>query len=866
MINFVEKQTGNVYNGGVPYIHWFDGIQSIGLNYSKSFIILSDTDTLSVKLESEVFFLVDDNKLNEFVTLRNKEYLDLSKITSNTIQLDGVQYQDKYLFNFNIIAKGKYVGEVTEIFTINGEQFLVGADFNDENESLSINLKNFGMDIPNEIQRAIYNQNIHEQKTDYVLLNRKFKELLNEYINTIANKGSYKSLINSLKWFEYGDLVEIFEYWRHDEPTRKILSKNDISQYINEKIEYIISAFQKTTYISLCCALTNYKTEDGQIVYIPETEGKIHSEPNPLVDNVSMKWTRDEMSLKMVLLGNFFATYFMPIHLDLIHSTVEDVVFSDTIKVAYLPKFERFDYIDNLPIIKCKLDKLYHLDNVEVFTNSDTPFGLIHTGTASDPFTIEDNDLEIFGVDLENDETQDIYLQQRLMTKHFNGIGAVIPFKCKLLNVSNGNYITDAKIYVYRNGTLIFDRDTDKINHTPTDNCVNIDFNILLQETGSYTVQIIFNRTDGCTYTKTFEFVVDGERNQNINLFKLVERYDGFEDKRMNFSIEKWIEDAEGDVALPFGNIADYVIDPVKDNYLRTYKQFFASNYSALKEKVHLNQVIIVKHNEEVVPEDVKVTFTNTDGTGMIYTFPDMLNQPDMKWYCTQKYRDIDYPGNKIIAEMDGKIDTYWFGINIGNVGDKKTIEYKIDTVEDEANVWISNQFIPYFYTLKKAGDIEISEQMLKDLTPEEIYRKQNSQDVYEIEKDDVVCFLPELKCINRPDDFMWKFICVTTNEEITPITFRNEKHYKDLTKLIPSDNILKLSEEEYAELQKNYQSILPEKLIREFPTILQPLFGRFDFSILPSAGYYDVILNYKLDKNGTNNTRTISSNFLIKK
>ena len=51
------------------------------------------------------------------------------------------------------------------------------------------------------------------------------------------------------------------------------------------------------------------------------------------------------------------------------------------------------------------------------------------------------------------------------------------------------------------------------------------------------------------------------------------------------------------------------------------------------------------------------------------------------------------------------------------------------------------------------------------------------------------------------------------------------------------------------------------------FPAILQPLFGRYDFSILPDAGYYDVVFNYKLDDQEENNqTKTISSQFIISK
>jgi hypothetical protein len=50
------------------------------------------------------------------------------------------------------------------------------------------------------------------------------------------------------------------------------------------------------------------------------------------------------------------------------------------------------------------------------------------------------------------------------------------------------------------------------------------------------------------------------------------------------------------------------------------------------------------------------------------------------------------------------------------------------------------------------------------------------------------------------------------------------------------------------------------------FPTILQPLFGRYDFRRLINPGYYDITLNYKLNDNSNDITKIISSQFIIEK
>ena len=452
MIRFIDVNTGNVYNGSTPYVHWFEGKQSVGLNYDKQIVFLTDSKCVCIKMNSEVFSLVDENMLQYYFTEEgkptqqtffDKKYFDLDVLKTKHISKTGnsENYQDGYyLYCFNIIAQGKYVGEVTDSFFINGEEFTIGADFYDENEILGINLSNFGLDLSNEVQRAIYEKDINEQKPDYVLLNRKLKELLNEYINVLANKGSYKSLINSLNWFEYGELTKIYEYWKQTEPNRDYLSKRELTQYINQNTQNIINSQTKTTFVGISCALDKITKNNGKIVYensIDESDVNTNpisliNEPNPKLENVGMMWSKDAMSLKMTLLHNFFATYFLPIHLDLIHTTLENTIYTNTIKINSAPLLERFDRFDGIDTFKCDLKDIYYLDNVETYTNLNTPFGYIHNSNLNE----EDAELDIIGVDLEFfDHTgmaSEDDILKAYMLQFYKGIGAVIPFNCVL--------------------------------------------------------------------------------------------------------------------------------------------------------------------------------------------------------------------------------------------------------------------------------------------------------------------------------------------------------------------------------------------------------------------------------------------------
>ena len=120
------------------------------------------------------------------------------------------------------------------------------------------------------------------------------------------------------------------------------------------------------------------------------------------------------------------------------------------------------------------------------------------------------------------------------------------------------------------------------------------------------------------------------------------------------------------------------------------------------------------------------------------------------------------------------------------------------------------------------------------------------------------MCFLPNMRCLRRPSHFMWKFICQTNNTEIVPQTFRRG----DMT-ILPEDH----SERPGVILEKLKTNDNVNKDKQPFPTIVQPLFGRYDFRILPSFGYYDVIFNYKLDdQEDKNHTTTISSQFILSK
>lgn len=873
MIKFVDINTGDVYDGDKPYVHWFDDVQSVGLNYSKTFLFVTDEGrTGEVHLDSDCFAIVDDYELQKAATenFNGKDFVDLSKITTKKAYINGTRYTDLgsnvAIFQFTVIAYGKCVGEVRDEFSIifNGKKhtFTIGADFYDENEALGINLSNLGQDVNNEIQRAIYEKNIYEDNPDYILLNRKYKELLNEYINIIANKGSYKSLINSLNWFEYGDLTKIYEFWRYGQGDNVFLSRQDITQYVNSVTEQLLSSMQKTTYISIACAMQKMKEESimGKIGYDDGKENdKIVSylkEPVPELENVALYWTRNEMSLKMVLLGNFFATYFMPIHLDLIHSTIEDVVYTNTIKMLSDPLMWRFDNYDGINKFRLHVEKVYHLTNVETWTNIKTPFGYIHNTKNS--LTEEDAKLPILGVDLEEDTTQDqICRLKTYMMQHFKGIGVVIPFNCTLYNVFGTNVITDGEIRIYKNGVELDDyrRETQAINNEADPNNpgeIHINFNILLREIGKYKVQIIFRRSDGVRYIKVVDFEVDEENHQTIEMYKLVAKSSADCDLNMP---NIWMngKDDKDTKNTSLSDLAKWVLNPVKSkNENKIYSQFISTPYNVDYENdsARANRVIIMRIKCDAngnIPGDVKNIKlkyagrinSNSQNIGQLIDWIKAKNQTKieekigLKWLMLNRYGEFIKNDSQYLASFGGENCVFLIGVDttfMNTVRNNRCI-IRFNGSHKDLTWWQRDMFIPYFYDLVKVGEMSLFDEVTKKYTDEEAFKMRIAENTYTIKQTDVVCFVPNLSSIKRPKDFQWKFVCKSTNDEITPKTYRSDNNDKS------------------------------------FPTILTPLFGRYDFATLPDPGYYDVILSYKLDDNQEeNNTVTISSQLLVEK
>lgn len=497
---FVDLNSGYLYDGSGQFIHWFSDEQSINLIYSHKIAIICESD-LKVNLNSDIFNVIDSSLLIE-----GAEYKNISKqeIISKPSYVSG---HNMHILYFTAMSKepGEFTTSVKLTDNDGNETYInLGADFYMEDESLYINLANLGVELPDAIQKAIYSVNINECHRDNITLNRKMKELLSNYWDMIANKGSYKSLLNTLKWFEWGDLIRIQEIWKHEDFGRVIYDDRSLCSILEDKYIDTLNNFSKTTHLAL------YVTMQELVA------NGYDSEKNPqLIDKVIEKWGKEDLSLKLCLLGNFYETYFMPIHLNLFHSTIENIVYTNTFKIINSNSFNRYDYITNIDTIKCnvKNNSSYILNNVQCQVGPNTIFGKQWEGEEYY------EDINIIGVDyIYNDEIKDDNELKTFYTQIFKGVGVIVPFHCEMM-ADEYDCITESILYL--NDNIV--KSHKIFNNIFKDNkyIFDINFNILFQKEGKNNISIQFKTNGSKLYTINLSIDIIDVSGMDIKAYKI---------------------------------------------------------------------------------------------------------------------------------------------------------------------------------------------------------------------------------------------------------------------------------------------------------------------------------------------------------
>ena len=377
MIRFINEN-GETFDGVYPYIHWLNGQLSTELWYTVKLMFVSDQETLQT---SEL----DEKSVYRFITpdaySHVGEDLDLDTISVRSITSTGVRVQfddpnvDWFIHQILLVCSSDTPGEYIEKFNIGDGAVAVGVDLYELDETLQINLSNRGLEVPTSIQKAFLDTDIHEDENDYALLNRKFKELISNFIDIVDCKGSYESLYNALKWFEWGEGTRLYEVWQGE----NMYFEKELRHVLSDVYTNLLFTHRKTTHLSLVAAVQEFD-EEASIITDPNNPG--FNDMNPVIkDNDTLKpwieqWTNDELALKVSLLGLFFERYFMPIHLDLKRACIECLVTTNQIKTLSGVHEDKFHYHEDTGVIEIDMDHTVTLGNVKaVAVGADTVFG-----------------------------------------------------------------------------------------------------------------------------------------------------------------------------------------------------------------------------------------------------------------------------------------------------------------------------------------------------------------------------------------------------------------------------------------------------------------------------------------------------------
>ena len=820
MIRFINIDNGRVYNGDAPYVHWFDDQQSIDLIYVKRLCVLSDSGSLHVSMpDNPVFRLLDVSQIcdRNVVEMNQIKYQDLTTMYCNDLDIVGVPYDKYYIYMIYVVGSSDTAIEARQEFTINDETFIVGADFYEEREELKINLGNFGIELPESVQRAIYPSNVHEEAKDNILLNRKYKELLMDYIDVLGNKGSYSSLINSLRWFEYGDLLTIKEFWKHKEWERIIYSDQEFTQILADRAKHMLTNFAKTTYIGIYLAMqqeAHSKDGDGGIQYDKEvyteyakydvmynasldkslpqdqvstldtnkdtlsqigvgaayvtdhpdahtdmtgahwrrclehynTQERLLAEPVPALENIAYMWSRTELSIKMALLGNFYETYFMPIHLDLIHATIEDLVYTSAVKVIPLGYMSRTDHFESLSDIDCNIKngQTFLLGDVTANVNKETVFYTPWTDTETSPGTYDYDIHQTFGVDEIDPKSSafgdDEDALKNFMVNYYEGPGAIVPFEFTI-SADKGDFIHKSII-------SIKDKDEDRwITRTfsktfavDDSGRIHIRFNLLFTKDHKYDVLVQFVGADSQTYIKKAAFEVIDTRRVGLTVYRLKAIPEGqtFED------IQNWRKREAGNHIFTHTLIDIKKFDP--ENIQAYYTQFIPSYIKG--HGARLNNVLVLVGRVQIGDQSMDFMKYLAEHGG--YDICDYLRY---NYYeVPRKYFTL----NNGIDAKDGVSLT-------DDVKYYVFVSKSYDFVLDPEYISLINRLNP-----DKSQPVIIRNDQV--FIPQFHYLEPISSDTlddFKIARDETICVVPDINFLERISSYEWVFRNASRLEDI---------------------------------------------------------------------------------------------------
>lgn len=281
-----DLYSGNTEEAYIKYENInFTGTTSGNTNFDFIELGFETGQLISIKFE-------DQSDLNQ-VIFENYDIYEIISVSKLEIK---ISIKNKYFKNFNTKVNEnsfyfKIKVEPKEIMKCNilGETEI-------EDKRFDINLNTLGVQIESEMESLFQKSDIDDEGIDNILLNTKRKEMLLNNREIYDYISSYKSLINSIKFFGYENL-ELYEYYRNIDPESPMFKKlyrinvedflsRDIQGYRKKDEELDSKKFKKTNLFNLTYRITD---QDGDYILLfstDEVQYKLEGVKNWLRENI----------------------------------------------------------------------------------------------------------------------------------------------------------------------------------------------------------------------------------------------------------------------------------------------------------------------------------------------------------------------------------------------------------------------------------------------------------------------------------------------------------------------------------------------------------------------------------------------------
>lgn len=238
----------------------------------------------------------------------------------------------------------------------NWTHFTVGGTYIAEHEELYINGRNMGVNLPKDILRAVYQASFINDAFDEELYNIKLKEYLVNYMSLHGERGNFKSALDALKWFGWGDKLSVSKLLKTDNEFQDQYLLDYFS--LDTDILNSFSTFRNTTYMAVHLAINHELDEYNEFEFDKFFWGENKPKLEGLLDKLIKKnigydldipedrekywyWTPyfdftfNELGLKLACLKYYYEKYFLPIHLKIHDASMTHLVFMNDIKMDY---------------------------------------------------------------------------------------------------------------------------------------------------------------------------------------------------------------------------------------------------------------------------------------------------------------------------------------------------------------------------------------------------------------------------------------------------------------------------------------------------------------------------------------------------